>query len=230
MPTRSPLILLPFFAVGCAGGDPGGDTDGGAASGQAESRRPAAITDTLMIEGSPHPLALRLFRTDDDFPLPFSAYVPEDMTRASEDDDEDGASVRFVAEFGGVRNERALIHLFVHPEGTDPQQALAVVRAYEAAAGVPVSRGIEPLGESETLRRTPWAEHAYVFRYQADGTWYVGTIGLGSHAGRLYHLVAHYPAEYGDGFGPRAAILLDTWRWDDGAPLQSGSARADTMP
>ncbi|MBW3553538.1 MAG: hypothetical protein KY466_08510 [Gemmatimonadetes bacterium] len=238
MPTRSPLILSLFFGVGCAGGDPGGDTGEGAASGETESR-PAAMTDTLMIEGSPQPLALRLFRTDDDFPLPFSAYVPEDMTRASEGDDEDGASVRFVAEFGGVRNERALVHLFVHPVGTDPQQALAVVRAYEAAAGVPVSRGIEPLGESETLRRMPWADHAYVFRYQASGTWYLGTIGLGSHAGRLYHLVVHYPAEYGDGFGPRAAILLDTWRWGDGSPLQHGtgasditipSARPDTAP
>lgn len=229
MPIRYTLVLLLFFGMGCADRDAG---DGAAGGGSDEAgSRPAAMTDTLMIEGMPEPIVLRLFRTDADFPLPFSAYVPEDMSPEAGEDADDGSSVRFVAGFGGARNDRAFVHLFVHPNGTDPQQALGVVRAYEAAAGIPVSEGIEPLGESDARARMPWADHAYTFRYQAGGTWYLGAIGLGSHSGRLFHVVVHHPAEYGDGFAPRAGILLDTWRWADGAPLQAGTGASDvTIP
>ena len=231
MPIRSTLTLLLLLGLGCAGGETDDDAGTAAASDPPEPR-PAAMTDTLMIEGMAEPVDLRLFRTDRDFPLPFSAYAPADMVPERHDEGDDGSSsVRFVAEFGGVRNDRAFVHLFVHPEGTDPQQALAVVRAYETAAGVPVSQGIEPLGESDARARMPWADDAYTFRYQAGGTWYVGSIGLGSRAGRLFHIVRHHPAEYGDGFAPRASILFDTWRWADGAPLQSGSDGSDvTIP
>ena len=229
MPIRYTPALLLFLCLGCGDGDPG--QQAAAAGSDAPAPRPAAMTDTLMIEGMPQPLDLRLFRAGDDFALPFSAYVPEDMARESGEADEEGTSLRFVAELGGVRNDMAFVHLFVHPEGTDPQHALGVVRAYEAAAGVPVSRGIEPLGDTEALRRMPWADHAYTFRYQAGGTWYLGSIGIGTHAGRLYHLVIHYPAEYGDGFAPRAGLVLETWRWADGSRLQEGTGASDiTIP
>lgn len=253
MPTRTATTILFFFLflAGCSGGadtprersdpgEPGAEQPGTAQESRTDAaapeQRPGSVTDTLMIEGMPEPLALRLFRAPQDFPLPFSAYVPADMApEASEDGD--GASARFVAEFGGVRNERALVHLFVHPAGTDPQQALAVVRAYQAGTGVPVSQGLEPLGEAEATRRMPWAGSAFVLRYQAGGTWYLGSIGLGMRAGRPFHILVHYPAEHADGFAPRTDLIFETWRWADGSPLRPGSedfavpsARPDSLP
>lgn len=230
MPTRTPPIALALALAACGGAqDAPRDDDTGA---PATVDRPDTVTDTILIEGMPERIALRLFHTPDGFPLPFTAYLPSDMaSETSEGEGAAGPSVRFVAEFGGVRNDRALIHLFVQPEGTDPQQALALVRAYQAGTGVPVSRGLEPLGDPEALRRMPWADHAYAIRYQAGGAWYLGSIGLGSRDGRLYHLVTHYPAEYADGFAPRSALVLDTWRWADGSPLRSGADEADlTLP
>lgn len=33
--------------------------------------------------------------------------------------------------------------------------------------------------------------------------------------GRFYYVARHYPAEYGDGFGPRAHRILGEWQWLD---------------
>src|SRR5690606_41078517 len=51
------------------------------------------------------------------------------------------------------------------------------------------------------------------------GGWILGFAGLGRHAGRWFHILARYPGEYADGFGPRAERILEHWRWADGAPL-----------
>lgn len=225
VPGRCGVVLL--LAVAACGG--AAENEGaGAASGAGE--RPATRTDTLVLEGLAEPIALRLFRTPDDFPLPFSAYVPEDMAATIPDVEGEGAALRFEARFGGVPNERAFVHVFVYPPGTDPQTALATVRAFQAADGIPVGRGLAPLGDAEAARDMAWAEHAYTLRIQGDDEWYLGSIGIGANEGRLFHVLSHYPAEYGDGFVPRADLILETWRWADGGPLQAGGGRDITIP
>ena len=181
--------------------------------------RPEERLDTIRIEGMPEPVRLRLFQTGDDFPLRFSAYVPADM--ATEADRTDStASVHIRADFGGVRDTDAYLHLFVHPAGTGRQEALAAAHGYVASRGVPVSQGIGDPGAAGAAARMPWAIESWTFRYQSDGDSFVGSVGVGQREGRLYQLVRHYPAEYGDGFGPRAALVEATWRWGDGSPLR----------
>ncbi len=170
------------------------------------------------------PMQLRLFRSGDDFPLPFSAYVPDDMAAVSAAETDGAASVHFYAEFGGHRNEDAFVHVFVHPEGTRENEAVAAARGYETGRGIPVSRGLEPVPDSARAAAIPWAVAAYHFRYQGEGgIWYVGNIAVGQHAGRYFQVVQHYPAEYGDGFAPRASIITRTWRWADDGGLQPDS-------
>lgn len=236
MPRNFLLVMTLVLASASCG--PAGEEDGAAGDGpladsvaaaEAADSEPAAVPDdrpperldTLRIEGMPEPMPLRLYGTPDDFRPGFGAYVPGDMLveETEADDEGDGRSVHFRAAFGGQVTPDAFIHLYVFPDTVTPAGARAAVRGYEAGRGIPVSRGIEPLPEPEAGRRMPWALEAYTFRYQSGGQWYLGSIGLGSHAGRLFHLITHYPAEYGDGFGPRADILLRTWRWADGSML-----------
>lgn len=238
MPVKK-LVLAPLVAllsVSC--GDPGereaapsGDAAPAAGREGAVPRHAPFRTDTLMIEGTPEPMRLALFRSPDGFPLPFRAYVPEDMSAEIEDGDEsdaEGAAVRFIAEFGGQRNPGAFVHLFVFPPGTDRNRAIAQARAYEASRGVPVSRGLDPLAESGMDADMPWALWAFPFRYQSRGQWYGGAIGVGEKDGRFYQIVRHFPAEYGDGFGPRVELISRTWRWADGTALvPAPEARAD---
>lgn len=212
-----PTLLIALLAA-CGQADAPGTKGNGAPPGPAVAERPATRTDTIYLEGMAEPMSLELFRTPDGFPLQFSAYVPEDMEVELLRDEE--AAVQFVAAFGGQRNPEAFVHVFVHPAGTDPQAAVGTMRSFGASRGIPVSMGIEPLPEPEGTRRMPWADRAFSFRYQGDAGWIVGSMGLGSHDGRLFHVITHYPQEYGDGFGPRAAKILETWRWEDGVPLQ----------
>lgn len=225
------LTGLTGLATACADSDrrPVEDADDGSSApvdgARADSQtadRPGTRTDTIRIEGMAEPMELRLFRTPDGFPLPFSAYVPADMAASA--DPEEGTA-HFTAEFGGMRNEDAFIHVFVFPPGTPLQEAVALARGYEASHGVPADRGIEPVAEPLSHPDTGWAVEAYRFLYQSEREWLAGTIGVGQRGDRFYMIVRHYPQEYGDGFGPRAAVLLDSWRWSDGARLHREGQR-----
>jgi hypothetical protein len=233
--TRRSTTLILMAALGCAGPpeDPpaatasdSSVTTAGQASRSADSGgapiggpRPGERIDTVHIEGEATPQPTRLFTTGAGFPLPFSTYVPENMT-AEESRTDSTASVSFIARFGGIRNEDAYVHLYVFPAGTDRQGALALAEGYIASRGVPVSQGLEPLPESEASARMPWATEAWTFRYQRDSGWFFGSLGVGEHRGRFFQLMRHYPGDYGDGFGPRAGLIENGWRWADGTPLR----------
>ena len=174
------------------------DTTAAPAQAVPGAERPETRRDTIMLEGMPEPVTLRLFRTPGGFPLPFSTYFPEDMIAEVTPS---GEEVRFVAAFGGQRNDSAFVAARVYPEGATEEEARARLRA---ALGGAVERASEPA--------YGWGEEEYV--RQGAGT--VGRGVLGRHAGRLFHVVVRYPAEYGDGFGPRAGTILDEWRWGDG--------------
>lgn len=185
----------------------------------AAPERPDARTDTIRVEGMPEPISLRLYRAPDDFPLPFTAYVPDDMAPSAGDDE---STAHFTAELGGVRNDDAFLHLYVFPEATEPQHAIAAAKAYKAGRGIPVSRGIELISDELRPPHLEWAIEAHRFRYQAGGEWFGGTVGVGRHQDRYFLLMRHYPVEYGDGFAPRADLITGTWRWADGSGLESG--------
>ncbi len=47
----------------------------------------------------------------------------------------------------------------------------------------------------------------------------IGDVGLGERNGRWFHIVVQHPAEFSDGFAPRAQRILDEWRWQGEVPL-----------
>ncbi|MFP4622677.1 MAG: hypothetical protein ACLFRX_00715 [Gemmatimonadota bacterium] len=213
------LTLILFALAACGDADPERETpttDPGAAT---SPDRPERRTDTLSIEGMAEPLSLRLFRAPDHFPLPFTAYVPEQMVAEPGDE-----AVRFVAAFGGERNQDAFLHVFVFPPDTDRQAAIAAAKGYKTGRGIPVSQGIEIIADELPPPNLAWALEDFRFRYQSHGQWYAGTIGVGRQADRFFMIVRHYPAEYGDGFPPRADLIQETWRWADGTHLTTPEA------
>lgn len=167
--------------------------------------RPELRHDTIAVEGMPEPVTLRLYRTPPGFPLPFSTYVPEDMVAESAESaaSGQGEAVRFVAAFGGRRTDSAYVLVRVHPEGVTEQAARQTLRA--AAGGGTAA----PPGE----HRHPWA----LAEFSGSTGATVAHGALGRHQGQFFHVLVRYPAELGDGFGPRAAVLLEEWRWEGGS-------------
>jgi len=56
---------------------------------------------------------------------------------------------------------------------------------------------------------------AKAFRESEKRKDYVVTMDLRQHGNRYYFIGEHYPAEYGDGFGPRSQAIQRAWQWLD---------------
>lgn len=162
--------------------------------------RPETLQDTLALEGTAQPVALRLYRTPPGFPLPFSTYVPSDLTPEAGSAGEE-QTVRFVASFGGRRTDSAYVAVTVHADGVTEEAAR---RMLSAATG-----GSSPVAPGE--QRYPWA----LAEYSGGGGPVVARGILGRHEGQFFHVLIRYPAEFGDGFPPRAGMVLEHWQWED---------------
>lgn len=177
--------------------------------------RAAEIRDTLVIEGMPEVVTFRLFRTPAGATVPFSTYVPEGIDAVFEGDS-DTLSVRFPAAFNGMPHPNAYMHVRFYPAGATRREVRATVFAF--------LRSRAPAGEESQPADAPgWAEEAHAFTYRGDGNvLHVGRAIIASHGGRFFHVLTHYPAEFGDGLGPRFARILAHWRWEDTGEMLFG--------
>ena len=181
---------------------------------EAPGERAATVIDTLHLEGTAEPVELTLVRSPAHFPLPFTTYVPP-LIEVDEADRGDQAEVRFVADFDGMDRKLAWLEIAAYPDGLGEEAALERARR---AAGDSAQRvtANDPLA--------PWVIGAWrVGGGELEGR--TGMVLLGRHAGRYFHFRRVYPPEFGDGFGPRAALVLRHWRWDDGGPLRAEPPR-----
>lgn len=209
------LALAIVIGVGCAEPRTGGDASGGegATAGRRSAPlppRPDTIHSTITLEGADEPMTFWLYRSPPDFPLPFSTYVPTDMAAAPVAADEADV-IRFVAAFGGVRNEQAFLAVAALPEVVDRDAALAMARLVAQRYGaVRVERA------PDAPPRYTWSLEEWSFTRELPGRQKaIGSAALGRHGARYFFIVTHFPEEYAEGFGPRAARILDEWRWED---------------
>jgi len=168
------------------------------------SPRAPTMTDSIRIEGMLEASHLRLVRSPAGMQPAFSVYVPESF---EVDFDRDGSdAVRFTAAFAGRANPDAYVQVLFYPPGTSESLAR------ESVVGFAQSRS--PGANAEPADRFDWAIDQYRFQYGTPASLMTGAIALGVHDGRFFHVLIHYPAEYGDGMGPRVARMLESWRWE----------------
>jgi len=221
--TTSLLVLTTFAACvvepNQRGGAGGAQPSGPDAAAQVDAdttdtvaARPPTRTDTLLLEGMAEPVELTLVRAPDGFPLPFTTYTTRDfVVESSTSKGEGDPAVRFIAAFGGVRNDDAFLEVAAYPAGTTEAEAAARAERAAGAGGTVVAS--DQTSPDWAVRQWRIAER------DPRGGWILGFAGLGRHAGRWFHILARYPGESADGFGPRAELILEHWRWADGAPL-----------
>lgn len=203
--TARRALAAALLSAACAGEEAPARREAGAPA------RPATVRDTIRVEGMAEPVTLRLYAPSQGFPLPFTTYLPDEMTA----EPVGGEGVRFEARFGGAPNRDAFVYLFVHPADETEDAARETVRAVAESYGP-----IREFAEVDPAHRFPWSIVQFRFDGRQQGREpVVGAVGLGRHAGRLFHVIVQYPLEYGDGFPPRAQRILDRWRWADGSSL-----------
>ena len=166
----------------------------------APDARPETDTATVSIEGMEESIDVRRV-TIEDAPLPFSTYVPAGWSDETTGSGE-GTAVRFA--MGDPGYAQGVVTVFVPSE---PNRAGIGEIARAVAESTGNARPLEP--------REPWVRSGYTF----DGNGQSGRVRVGEHAGVPFYIVTQHPYEMGDGFAPRAALVLDRLRWADGTGL-----------
>lgn len=179
-------------APGSATGDPG------VVHHPEPPARPGEKIDSIQVEGTYERFTAKLVESS--VPPRFSTYLPADMVFEPVSSGE-GDGYYFHTNFGGARNENAFLLVFVFPERTSQANAQQMLQAFKASRNATSTEGDR-------------------FTFQRNGTRLHGGISLHDENGRYYYVAEQYPAEYGDGFGPRAEFIKKQWVWlDTGSSL-----------
>jgi hypothetical protein len=230
-PSRTSLHLLGAFLLLSACERPAADDGSVPQEPPAAAARPHTIADTLMVEGMPEAVESRLAHSPE---ARFTTYLPPGITMEVLTTG-DSASVRFSASFAGPSDPRAYMHVRTYPPhagvGTVTENIatfLRTLRPHDDPVGGMI-RGTEPYRQAEP---PPWGEEAHTFAYTGeDGVRYAGRIVLASSTTGFFHVLTHYPVEFGDGLEPRFERILRHWRWETGEMLWPNSAaQPPTVP
>lgn len=171
-----------------------------------QPKRPPTKTTTIKIEGEKTPVNLKLYQQDSPR---FSTYVPEDFIVETSAAGE-GTSARFIANFGGTRNDQAYVHFFF------PAQAMNLNQIRPLVTG---KRGLLANNKWQVVRRNTnipyrWVKERIFFKQRQGNQNFVGSVLIGENRGKAFHVITHYPAEYGDGFDPRANLILQNTQFN----------------
>jgi hypothetical protein len=229
--TRAIAAALLLSACGAPVPDAAEDVSAADTSGPDTARpgqtplqdRPAERADTVMIEGMPEVSSSQLVTSTLEHGVPFSTYKPEGL-QTLYDRDGAAAGLRFAAAFSGDAEPEAFMHVRFYGPGKRPAPAevanLLPLPWQDQAAPAP--------GACQPVDPPSWAEAACAFDYTAPGGQHrVGRVLVARRGDHAFHVLTHYPAEFGDGLGPRFQRILDEWRWEDTGDLLVSGPHTD---
>ncbi|MBK1987946.1 hypothetical protein A0J48_010405 [Sphaerospermopsis aphanizomenoides BCCUSP55] len=167
------------------------------ANHKSQKNRPSKKTTTISIEGEKTQITLQLYQSKN----LLTTYFPDPDFRAESTASGEGQSVRFIVNFGGIKNENAYVHIAF----LNNLKTLGQVRNF-----INGKRGLIASNKWRVVSRTanvpyPWAKEKINFSKGKD---IVGEIYLGEQKGKAFYVITHYPVEYGDGFAPREDVIL----------------------
>jgi hypothetical protein len=166
--------------------------------------KPANKTATMLIEGEETPIELKLYEEQN----LFSTYFPpEDFVVESQTLQQQKA-VKFVVNFGGVKNENAYLQL-IFPENAENIEAIKNLITGE--------NGLLASNQWQIVQRDhnvpyPWVKEKIAFSKGQD---IVGDIYIGEENGKVFYVITHLPIEYVDGFAAREKLILNDLEIDN---------------
>lgn len=179
-------------------------TDAPASTTPSIPERPATKVVKIMIKGEAHPTHLTLLNDE----IPFTTYIPDDMTSEKRLTPE-GIEVTVYANFNGKENKDAYLQIFIPTKKTSPIDATGTVLGSDG----PVEKnGWKISAPPDPFPRCPWAYSSYLI----SGKKGRGYICIGIHHDKAFHVLLHRPEKYAEDFDPRADLILSEFRWNDG--------------
>lgn len=156
-------------------------------------------TATISVEAEKNTINLKIYQEKN----LFSTYFPEADFLVQTQDINKVREVKFIANFGGIKNENAYIKFVFNND----LKTLAEVKNFiNSKDGIIASDKLQIVNLSSTVTY-PWAKEKINFSI-SKGQEIFGDIYIGEEKGKAFYVITHYPAEYGDGFEPRADLIL----------------------
>lgn len=186
------LVLMVGCSVPEASENPQASAVRASAEAPLVSNLPETKRETILVEGEPQEITLKLYQQDY---IPVLTYYPDSLTVNTACSDQ-GCGVFFEV-------PQAQVHVFVPPVQTTLQELEAGVEL-----GLLVSNGWQQQAtytEPEILSY-PWMKKAIAFTRYEDNI--LGMVYLGESQGRVFRVTLAYVGDMGDGFAPRAEMIL----------------------
>lgn len=171
------------------------------ASFPTKANRPPTKSVTIAVEGEKTPVTLRLY---DQYSNLFTTYYPEQDFLPEGVSSGEGTGVRFIANFGGVKNNNAYVSFSFLRSTKNLGQLRNLI---SGKSGLIESNKWQVVSRTRTAPYR-WVKEKIVFKKRQGNQNITGTIYLGQQNNKAFYVVTHYPVEYGDGFSPRAHLIL----------------------
>lgn len=152
---------------------------------------PERKTETIFVEGEPQEITLNLYRED---PIPVVTYYPDNLSVNSACSQE-GCGVFF-------EWLEAQVHVFVPPAGTTFEE---LEMGVTGDRGLLASNGWQQR-EFNNSPSYPWETKNIQF-YDSENN-LLGSVHLGQSEGQVFRVTVVFPGDMGDGFAPRADMIL----------------------
>jgi hypothetical protein len=180
----------------------------GASPSPSEPFQPESRVIPLSIEGQPTEVELKLFHPAD---LPLTTYFPAKEFQSEVQNANGATQIRFSFSPTGQKDPKAYLQIVLPESGNSLEQ---VQEMLVGDRGIMATNGWELVDRTDVVSY-PWAKEKLLYQYQASDGLTVGSIYVGENKGKAFYILTHYPAEYGDGFEPRSAIILENLQFKE---------------
>lgn len=159
-------------------------------------------TDVISVEGEETEISLKLYDAASEV---FTTYVPENDFVAESVTSGEGTGARFYFSAGGTKNEAVYVAMFFPSQATSLEQIKKLVTQQ---AGLLQGNQWQVVNQTEEVPYS-WAKEKITFYEQRTASEPIGgEVYMGESDGKAFYVITHYPAEYAEGFGPRADLIL----------------------
>lgn len=166
-----------------------------------QSAKPRTKTDTISIEGEKSEVNLKLY--DEVSPV-FTTYFPEEAFVPESASSGEGTGTTFYYNVNGTKNQDVYVSVSFP---TSPNNLEEVKKIVTGNGGLVQTNQWKVVEQTKEVPYS-WAKEKMIFQKSQGSDNIVGEVYLGESEGKVFYVVNHYPAEYGDGFVPRSNLIL----------------------
>lgn len=166
-----------------------------------ESQKPSTKTDTISVEGEKSEVTLKLY---DELTQVFTTYFPKDDFVAETASSGADAGSIFYYNVDGNKNKDVYVSISFPTWANNAEQ---LERLLTAKGGLVQKNQWQMENRTKDVPYS-WAKEKILYKQPGSSQNILAELYIGEMNGKVFYVITHFPAEYGDGFAPRADFIL----------------------